>query len=168
MREDEVIRPTPYETLRCIRSAQQGGPFVFELELAPGGKGPPRHYHEDQEEIVEMLEGEIVFRVGSYERRLGPGGRLVLRPGEVHTFYNPSRTTPARARVTAGPSFERFIAQPSLTAKLMYLVYVDPAASRMVNPLVRAAARVIALAGKLRGVRLRDVPDASLQRVKAS
>jgi hypothetical protein len=72
----------------------------------------------------------------------------------VHTFWNPSKTEPVRARVTHGGRFERLIAQPSFLAMIVYGCYVDPGASRPSHPMMRAMSRVLAWFGKMRGIRL--------------
>jgi quercetin dioxygenase-like cupin family protein len=154
MVEGEVARPSPGEKVTCIRSGLAGGAFIFDLELAPGAGGPPTHTHDEGDELIEVLEGEIVFRVAGKQRRLRAGDSLNLTPDDPHTFWNPSKIAPARARVTHGARFERAIAQPSLTALLMYLVYVDPGASRATNPIMKLAARVIAWIGRKRGVQV--------------
>lgn len=159
MREGEVVHPSPMETITCVRSGQAGGPFIFEVELAPGAGGPPTHTHDEGDELVEVLSGEVVFRVNGAKKLLRAGDTLRLTPRDPHTFWNPSKTTPVRARVTHGARFERLAVQPSLTALLMYLCYVDPGASRATSPVVRLGARVIARLGRLRGVRLVGVPD---------
>ncbi len=154
MREGEVAYPTPGEKVICIRSGLSGGPFIFELHLEPGAGRPPTHTHEAEDEIVEVLEGKVVFRVNGVERRLRAGDTLRLTPTDAHTFWNPSKTQVMRARVTAGPRFERLVAQPSLVAKMMYLVYVDPGASRLTHPVMKRVARIMAWFGRLRGVSL--------------
>jgi hypothetical protein len=53
MREGEVVKPGPDETITCIRSSGGVGPFVFDLELAPGAKGPPTHTHDEGDELIE-------------------------------------------------------------------------------------------------------------------
>lgn len=151
MREGEVARPAPGETITCIRSGQDGGPFIFDLELGPGRKGPPMHSHDEGDEIIEVTSGTIVFRVGNKREELGPGDSLTLTPEQPHTFWNPSKTEPVTCRVTHGPRFERAIAQPDLTSLAMYLVHVDPGASRAASPMARAVLRVIASVGRLRG-----------------
>lgn len=154
MREGEVIRPSPGERIKCIRSGQAGGPFVFDLELAPGYKGPPTHTHDEGNETIEVIDGEVVFRVNGKNRVLRAGDSLTLTPADAHTFWNPSKTTAVRARVTHGARFERLIVQPSLTSLLMYACFVDAGASRATNPVMQVMARVIAWVGRLRGVQL--------------
>lgn len=159
MREGETARPGPNETVTCIRSGQSGGPFIFDLELAPGAGGPPTHTHDEGDELVEVIEGEIVFRVNGEKRLLRTGDSLTLTPKDAHTFWNPSKTNRVRARITHGVRFERLIVQPGITEILMYLTYVDPGASRATNPLVVLAARVIAWFGRMRGVRMVGVVE---------
>ena len=152
MIEGEVYRPTRHETITCLRSGQSGGPFVFEVELAPGAKGPPTHTHDEGDEIVEVLEGEVVFRVNGVNKTLRAGQSLTLTPNDPHTFWNPSKTAAVRAKVSHGARFERLMVQPDLTSLLMYLCYVDPGASRATNPVVHLGARVVAWLGKLRAI----------------
>jgi quercetin dioxygenase-like cupin family protein len=47
---------------------------------APGG--PPRHLHEEQEEIFYALEGQFLIEIGDERRTLGPGD-AVLAPRQV-------------------------------------------------------------------------------------
>lgn len=150
----QTVRPTPAERVTCIRSASEGGPFIFDFELGPGGKGPPVHSHDEGDEIIDVLEGEIVFKVNGEERLLRKGDRVVLTPQDPHTFWNPSKTTPVLCRVEHGARFERAIAQSSFPALAMYLTYEDPGASRAANPFVRAVLGVIAFFSRLAGVKV--------------
>jgi quercetin dioxygenase-like cupin family protein len=152
MHENEVARPSPGETITCIRSGQSGGPFIFDLELAPGAGRPPMHTHDEGDETIEVLEGEIVFRVKGVDRHLRAGDSLTLTPDDPHTFWNPSKTASVRARVTHGARFERLIAQPNMLSMLTYLAYVDPGASRATSWAVNLVVRVAGMFGRLRGV----------------
>jgi quercetin dioxygenase-like cupin family protein len=153
MREGEVAHPNPGETIRCIRSGQGGGAFIFELELAPGTKGPPTHTHDEGDETIEVLEGEIAFRVRGKVTTLRKGESLRLTPSDPHTFWNPSKTARVLCVVHHGARFERLIAQPSFTTLAMYLAFVDRGASRASNPAVSAVVWLVALLGRLRGQR---------------
>lgn len=160
MREGEVARPSPGEKIVCIRSGQSGGPFIFDLELAPGAGRPPTHTHDEGDEIIEVLEGEIVFRVNGVKRHLRAGESITLTPNDRHTFWNPSKTETLRARVTHGARFERLIAQPDMMSMVMYLSFVDPGSSRATSSLVRTLGRIVGWFGRLRGVKpvLADEP----------
>jgi hypothetical protein len=59
--------------------------------------------------------------------------------------------------VKEGARFERLIAQPSMTALLMYLTYVDPGASRATHPGIKLVARCVAWLGRVRGVQMQGV-----------
>lgn len=50
---------------------------------APGADYQP-HAH-DHDESLWVIDGEIVFGAGGAEYRLGPGDRLMLPKGTVHT-----------------------------------------------------------------------------------
>lgn len=152
MRTGEVVEPGPGERLTCVQSSADGGPFVFEMALGPGVKGPPMHSHDEGNERIEVLEGEIVFQVRGERTTLRAGDALELTPAMPHTFWNPSKTTTVRCLVHHGARFERAIAQPDFTRMAMFLTYVDPGASRMANPLVRWTLQLVAWIGKLRGV----------------
>jgi mannose-6-phosphate isomerase-like protein (cupin superfamily) len=152
MREGEVVRPSSGETVTCVRSGQSGGPFVFDLDLAPGSGRPPTHTHDEGDELVEVVEGELTFVVNGRKTVLHAGDTLLLTPKDAHTFWNASKATHVRARVTHGARFERFIVQPGVTALMMYLTYVDPGASRATNPLFRGLGRAVAWVGRMRGV----------------
>jgi quercetin dioxygenase-like cupin family protein len=154
MREGEVTSRAPGETIRCIRSGESGGPFVFYLELAPGAGGPPTHTHDEGLEILEILEGEVAFRVNGKTRILAAGDTLTLTPNDPHTFWNPSKIHAMRAKVTHGVRFERLIVQPGTTALAMYVTYVDPGASRLSKPIMRMACGLLAFLGRLCGVRM--------------
>lgn len=153
MREGEVKSLAPGETITCIRSGQAGGPFIFELGLAPGAGRPPTHTHDEGDETIEVLEGEMAFRVNGEDKLLRPGDKLTLTPADAHTFWNPSKTVHLRARVIHGARFERLAAQPGFLALIMYLTYVDPGASRATHPAMKALMRVVAFIGKLCGTK---------------
>ncbi len=136
MKEGQVSHPERGHTITCLRSGRDGGPFVFEMELAPGASGPPVHTHDEGDETVEVLSGEIAFRVSGVEQVLRRGETLTLTPRDPHTFWNPSKTDPVRCKVTHGGRFERAIEQPSFPALAVYLSFVDPGASRVHSPVL--------------------------------
>lgn len=152
MKVGEEVRPSPGERIVCVQSGRDGGPFIFEMELGPRVKGPPMHAHDEGDEVVEVLEGEIVFRVGGEDRTLRAGEALTLTPADAHTFWNPSPTAPVRCRVVHGARFERAISQPDFSRMAMYLTWVDAGASRMASPAVRGVLWLVALFGRLRGL----------------
>jgi quercetin dioxygenase-like cupin family protein len=153
---DVVVDDT--ETFRVIRSAADGGRFEFELELAPGASGPPLHTHTEPEEC-EVVAGSIVFWLDGVERRFSAGDKFVIPPGCAHTFKNPSAIEVVRARGWHGGRFERLVDQlaerrSSFLRLARYATEVDPNASYMISPLVRAVMTVAAWMARIGGVRL--------------
>jgi mannose-6-phosphate isomerase-like protein (cupin superfamily) len=85
---------TSHEHVTVLRAE----PGLLEVEGRWGseGKPPPAHYHPDQDERFEVLEGRLRVRVGDEERELGAGETLEIRRGASHQMWNPNRE-PARA-----------------------------------------------------------------------
>jgi quercetin dioxygenase-like cupin family protein len=158
MEPGAVVSPNAGETITCLRSAKDGGVFEAEVTLAPGSEGPPTHSHAECAETMEILEGELAVTVDGKEHRLRPGDRLEIPSGVPHSFKVVGDAKVV-ARGTHGGRFERACDQfagggPMFTRLAMYLTYVDPHASYMKSPLARAFLRVIAVAGKIRGVKV--------------
>ena len=151
---DVVVDGT--ETFKILSSAAEEGRCHMELVLGPGAEGPPLHTHEELEE-AEVIEGRITFWLDGVERTYGPGEKIIIPPGCAHTFKNPSRTEPVRALGTHGGRFERLIDQmaagnPRFLRLCLYLATIDPRASYMTSPIVRAFMRTLAFVAKIRGV----------------
>lgn len=85
---------TPHEHVTVLRSQ----PDLLEVEGRWGseGKPPPPHYHPDQDERFEVLEGSLRARVGGEERELGAGETLEIPRGASHQMWN-AGGEPARA-----------------------------------------------------------------------
>jgi quercetin dioxygenase-like cupin family protein len=64
--------------------------IVFEITMAPGALGPPRHSHPTQDEFWTVQTGELSVLVNDQWRTLGAGESLTIPPGTVHTLANRS------------------------------------------------------------------------------
>ena len=63
-----------------------GALFLTEQPIARRGSGPPKHYHEEQDEWFYCLAGEYVVEIGDQRFRLAPGDS-VLGPRRIpHAF----------------------------------------------------------------------------------
>ncbi len=62
-----------------------GGAGLF-VSRAPAGSGPPRHVHDDADEIFYVVSGEIDFFVAEEITRAYPGDVLRVPRGVEHTF----------------------------------------------------------------------------------
>jgi quercetin dioxygenase-like cupin family protein len=75
-------RDAPTEEILRRRLGDDGFD-AFEWRDPPGADYAP-HAH-DHDESLWVVEGEIVFGAAGQEYRLGPGDRLMLPQGTVHT-----------------------------------------------------------------------------------
>ncbi len=73
----------------------------FHWTMYPGG-GVPEHYHEESDELFQVLEGTLTFRVNGKTSVLGPGEELLVPRLAVHSISNKSGAS-AKAVVTFKP-----------------------------------------------------------------
>jgi quercetin dioxygenase-like cupin family protein len=90
--------------------------FVIEHKNLLKG-GPPVHYHLHQEEWFYVIEGEVLFQVGS-ERKLLRGGESVLGPRMIPHGFCAVGEKPAHMIITFTPAgkmeeFFRAVAVPN-------------------------------------------------------
>ena len=92
MSENRELRLPAGELISVIRTGleTEGEVFEFEAILPAGLSGPPAHWHRVGQETFEVVEGRLRVRVGHAVRHLGPGESIVVPPGTVHTFSNPT------------------------------------------------------------------------------
>ena len=69
-----------------VQASASGELLRAETIVQPGGGAGPLHRHRFQEERFEILEGEIVGRIGRTRRRVRAGERFVVPPDAPHTF----------------------------------------------------------------------------------
>jgi quercetin dioxygenase-like cupin family protein len=90
----ETYNLTPHESV-TVRSQS---PELLEVEgiWSASGSAPPPHFHPDQDERFEVLEGELTALVDGSEQVLKPGDTLEVPRGAVHKMWN-SSDGPTRA-----------------------------------------------------------------------
>jgi quercetin dioxygenase-like cupin family protein len=71
-------------------SNNDGAEVIFEITMAPGAIGPPRHTHPAQEESWTVQTGELSILVDNQWRTLEAGESLTIPPGTPHTLANRS------------------------------------------------------------------------------
>jgi quercetin dioxygenase-like cupin family protein len=85
-------------TLRFRKTAADTGGELLEMEATyePRGGKPPEHFHPNQAEHFEILEGTMRAEVGGEERELNAGDTLDIAPKVPHKMWNegpgPART----------------------------------------------------------------------------
>ena len=107
-----VLRMPTGEVVHVLQTgADSGGAvFAFEAVLPPRLSGPPPHRHRLETETFSVLEGRLRVRVGAERRDLEAGESVVVPPGTVHAFANPT-DRPVRVAVRetpAGPLEDQF------------------------------------------------------------
>ncbi len=63
--------------------------FLTHAVVPPGG-GPPAHIHTREEEAFYVIQGSLVFLVGTTEIAVSSGTFLNVPKGAKHRFYNAS------------------------------------------------------------------------------
>jgi mannose-6-phosphate isomerase-like protein (cupin superfamily) len=72
-------------------AADSGGKRIeFEITMAPGAQGPPKHFHPRQDESWNVIEGELSLFVEDGWLTLREGESLSIPPNTVHTLRNRS------------------------------------------------------------------------------
>jgi mannose-6-phosphate isomerase-like protein (cupin superfamily) len=98
----QQLKITPHESVTVIRN--EPGALEVEVTYGPGGKPPPTHYHPEQDERFEVLDGEMRVVVGDGdERSLHAGETLEVPRGTVHKMWN-AGAEPARATWVTSPA----------------------------------------------------------------
>ena len=124
--KDQAAQPTPYalgpdegEHLHFldnlatvkVRPGETGAMSAIEFS-APRGFGPPLHCHDDEDEIMVILDGEIEFRSGDNSFVGATGSTVYLPHGVPHTFQvlsDTARFSCITASVAGVPRFARMV-----------------------------------------------------------
>lgn len=87
----EALKLTPSESVTIKAS----NPEVLEVEATygPGGKPPPKHWHPDQDERFQVLEGQIRVRTPDGERVLSEGESVDIPRRTNHQMWNPGEVS---------------------------------------------------------------------------
>lgn len=72
-------------SIGVTRSDSAGVVGVFEA-VVPAGEGPPVHVHNNEDEVIHVVEGEYEFWLDGVVSRGGPGTTVFLPRGVPHTF----------------------------------------------------------------------------------
>ncbi len=89
---DELML-TARERLSVLESTPEA--LRMEARYAPEGKPPPAHWHPEQDEHFEVLEGDMAVLLDGDERQLRTGDTLDIPRRTVHQMWNPNEV-PAR------------------------------------------------------------------------
>jgi quercetin dioxygenase-like cupin family protein len=104
-----IHNPILRDTVTLVRTARGSHGAITELEatVMPGGSNPP-HFHRTYDEIFTLLEGSLRLESPKgVQMDLHPGGKYVVKAGQVHSFRNVS-DAPACIRTQIIPGNEGF------------------------------------------------------------
>ena len=104
-RADDIIKLPGGDRIHVKVSTQDSGGAMFMTEqpIERRGSGPPKHYHEEQDEWFYCLAGEYVVEIGDRRFRLGPGDS-VLGPRRVPHAFVYDAAGPGRILIAFTPA----------------------------------------------------------------
>lgn len=94
-----------------VASARSGSMGAVEFR-APRDFGPPVHLHDDEDELIVVLDGEIAFRSGDVETIGRAGATAFLPRGIPHSFQilsDEARFLAITASAGSTPGFDEFV-----------------------------------------------------------
>lgn len=98
-------------TLKLTLNETHGEYYVFEL-VTPPGHGIPPHVHKNEDEVIQVIEGEFEVLLGEQTHRVKSGGTIHFARSIPHGFRNVG-TQPGTTlwTVIPGANFEKFFAE---------------------------------------------------------
>jgi mannose-6-phosphate isomerase-like protein (cupin superfamily) len=93
----------------------EGALCVLEDPPAPGFR-PLLHLHRNEDEIVHVIEGELLFVTDEGEREIGPGALVHVPRGKPHAFHNPGTAHAHRLVMFTPAGVERFFLEVGVPA----------------------------------------------------
>jgi quercetin dioxygenase-like cupin family protein len=90
------------DVLRLLVGVEQSDGSISVIGGLIYGGGPPLHVHDDEDEVVVVLDGELSYRVGEQRGTVSTGGLLWFPRMVPHTIANLSNR-PCRFLTVATP-----------------------------------------------------------------
>ncbi|WP_324672090.1 cupin domain-containing protein [Hymenobacter sp. GOD-10R] len=91
----------------ALAEASAGAELVLESTFRGRGLEPPAHFHPEQDEFFEVLQGELQVRLDGKLRVLHQGTTLRINRGQVHSMWN----------VAEQPAVVRWAVRPALNTE---------------------------------------------------
>lgn len=108
--QGRILRAFGEEVTVVLAGAQTGGRFTLVTAVTPPGGGPPPHFHENEDELLCVLEGLVSFLANGSWTEVAPGATVFAPRQSVHAFKNVG-SQPSKLLVHLTPSgFENFFA----------------------------------------------------------
>ena len=114
-----IMQPGTGEELRAfgnilhvlLNSEQTGGTIAVMLETTPPGGGPPTHFHNNEDEIFLVIDGQISYFAEGQWTEVGVGGVVYLPTGVIHSYRNIGSSPSRHWIITIPAGFEKFFAR---------------------------------------------------------
>ena len=94
-----------------VAGAASAGAFTLIEWCAPVGFAPPRHVHEDEDELFYLLDGSIHVACGAEEWEATAGSLVFLPRGVDHAFVVTGGSPVRGLQITSPAGFEQFVAE---------------------------------------------------------
>lgn len=96
-------------------AAETGGAFLLFEDHMAKGKTTPLHRHDNEDELLYVLEGELLVHIDGVDHRVGPHGLALARRGVPHAFLVTSPTARILTLLTPGSAeaFYRGASEPA-------------------------------------------------------
>jgi quercetin dioxygenase-like cupin family protein len=94
---------------------ETGGAFLLFEDLMPRGKTTPLHTHDNEDEALYVLAGELLVQIGGADHTVGSGGFALAPRGVAHAFLVTSETARVLTLQTPGSAeaFYRGASEPA-------------------------------------------------------
>lgn len=125
---------------------ETGGAFLLFEDSMSQGKTTPLHVHENEDETLYVLEGEILVHIDGSDHRVGPHGVAVAPRGVPHAF------------LVTSPSARVLTLQTPGSAEAFYRGASEPAGSDTTPSGPIDSARVRASAERFGGMKVLGPP----------
>ena len=100
---ERLVFPGEIELTVLVPGAATDGAFAVFEDVVQPGIGPPRHIHDQQDEVFFVLEGRFDIEISGQLVHAQPGDVAYVPRGAVHAFKNVG-SEPGRLRYTFTPA----------------------------------------------------------------
>lgn len=97
-------------SINVAKADSSGTVGVFE-SLTPAGEGPPVHVHNNEDEVLHIVDGEFELWLDGKVSRAGQGMSVFLPRGVPHTFRVTGNRPGRVLAITVPGGFENFFVE---------------------------------------------------------
>jgi len=95
-----------------VTGAETAGAFaIFESTVPPHFAGPPAHVHPHASETFYIVSGVLAFTLAEETVMMRQGGVVMVPPGLLHKFWNPTATPAIYLTYLSPAGFEQYFVE---------------------------------------------------------